>query len=102
MIGGVAIFGGSGTVWGAAIGAVLLVTISRALPILGIADFWQRRRRRRAHHQRAIVLDRVLAPDKIASSAEARDSHDRVHRRATRARRPDHPRDSRTCGSGRS
>ena len=42
VIGGVAIFGGSGTVWGAAIGAVLLVTINRALPILGIPDFWQR------------------------------------------------------------
>ena len=42
VIGGVAIFGGSGTVWGAAIGAFLLVTINRALPILGISDFWQR------------------------------------------------------------
>ena len=42
VIGGVAIFGGSGTVWGAAIGAFLLVTINRALPILGIPDFWQR------------------------------------------------------------
>jgi ABC-type branched-subunit amino acid transport system permease subunit len=36
VIGGVAIFGGSGTVWGAAIGAVLLVTINRALPTGGI------------------------------------------------------------------
>ena len=42
VIGGVAIFGGSGTVWGAAIGAFLLVTINRALPVLGIPDFWQR------------------------------------------------------------
>jgi rhamnose transport system permease protein len=60
VIGGVAIFGGSGTVYGAAIGAMLLLTINRALPILGIQDFWQ---------QAvvgvliigAIVLDRVLA-----------------------------------------
>lgn len=60
VIGGVAIFGGSGTVWGAAIGALLLVTINRALPVLGISDFWQ---------QAvvgllilgAVVLDRVLA-----------------------------------------
>ncbi|MFB8386704.1 ABC transporter permease [Microbacterium sp. NPDC055910] len=60
VIGGVAIAGGVGTVWGAAIGAFLLLTINRALPILGIDDFWQR----------AvvgiliigsIVLDRVLA-----------------------------------------
>ncbi|MBO0982958.1 ABC transporter permease [Rathayibacter sp. SD072] len=42
VIGGVAIFGGSGTVWGAALGAVLLLTINRALPILGVQDFWQR------------------------------------------------------------
>ena len=41
VIGGVAILGGSGTVWGAAIGAVLLVTLNRALPVLGIQDFWQ-------------------------------------------------------------
>ncbi|MDN5892545.1 MAG: ABC transporter permease [Nocardioides sp.] len=42
VIGGVAIFGGSGTVLGAAIGAYLLTTINRGLPILGIEDFWQR------------------------------------------------------------
>jgi len=42
VIGGVAISGGVGTVWGAAIGAFLLLTINRALPILGIDDFWQR------------------------------------------------------------
>ncbi len=41
VIGGVAIFGGSGTVWGAALGAFLLVTINRALPILGIDEHWQ-------------------------------------------------------------
>ena len=60
VIGGVAIFGGSGSVYGAALGAMLLLTINRALPILGIQDFWQ---------QAvvgvliigAIVLDRVLA-----------------------------------------
>ena len=35
VIGGVAIFGGSGTLWGAAFGAYLLFTINRALPVLG-------------------------------------------------------------------
>ena len=60
VIGGVAIFGGSGTVWGAAIGAVLLVTINRALPILGIPDFWQRAVVG-ALILSSIVLDRVLA-----------------------------------------
>lgn len=60
VIGGVAIFGGSGTVWGAAIGAVLLVTINRALPILGIPEFWQRAVVG-ALILGAVVLDRVLA-----------------------------------------
>jgi rhamnose transport system permease protein len=41
VIGGVAIVGGSGTVIGAALGAYLLATIYRSLPVLGIADFWQ-------------------------------------------------------------
>ncbi len=72
VIGGVAIFGGSGSVWGAAIGALLLVTINRALPILGIQDFWQ---------QAvvgvliigAIVLDRVLSARRARLLIEARD-----------------------------
>lgn len=60
VIGGVAIFGGSGTVWGAAIGAFLLVTINRALPIIGIQDFWQRAVVG-ALILAAVVLDRVMA-----------------------------------------
>lgn len=41
VVGGVAIFGGSGTVWGAALGAILVVTLSRALPVLGVPALWQ-------------------------------------------------------------
>jgi rhamnose transport system permease protein len=41
VVGGVAVFGGSGTVYGAAIGALLLTTIGSALPVLGIDQFWQ-------------------------------------------------------------
>jgi len=60
VIGGVAILGGSGTVVGAALGALLLTTINSALPVLGIDSLWQ---------QAvvgiliigAITLDRVLA-----------------------------------------
>lgn len=73
VIGGVAIFGGSGTVWGAAIGAFLLVTINRALPVLGVQDFWQ---------QfvvgvliiGSIVLDRVLSIRRDRKIIEARDN----------------------------
>ena len=73
VIGGVAIFGGSGTVWGAAIGAFLLVTINRALPIIGIQDFWQRAVIG-ALILGAIVLDRVLAARQARKLAEARDT----------------------------
>lgn len=72
VIGGVAIFGGSGTVWGAAIGAFLLVTINRALPSLGIEDFWQRAVVG-ALILGAIVLDRVLAARQARKLAESRD-----------------------------
>jgi rhamnose transport system permease protein len=40
VVGGVAIFGGSGSVVGAAIGALLLQTISSALNVLGISGYW--------------------------------------------------------------
>ena len=60
VIGGVAIFGGSGTVWGAALGAFLLLTINSALPVLGIDHFWQQAVVG-ALILGAIVLDRVLA-----------------------------------------
>lgn len=73
VIGGVAIFGGSGTVWGAAIGAYLLFTINRALPILGVQDFWQRAVVGLLIIG-AIVLDRVLALRSTRKLVEARDA----------------------------
>ncbi|HOC13351.1 MAG TPA: ABC transporter permease [Propionicimonas sp.] len=60
VIGGVAITGGSGTVIGAAFGAILLATINSALPVLGIQSFWQRAVVG-ALILGAIILDRVLA-----------------------------------------
>lgn len=41
VLGGVNLFGGSGTALGAALGAVLLGTINSGLAILGMHDFWQ-------------------------------------------------------------
>ena len=73
VIGGVAIFGGSGTVWGAALGAVLLVTINRALPILGIPDFWQQALVG-ALIIGAIVLDRLLSARRAHHLIESRDN----------------------------
>jgi rhamnose transport system permease protein len=75
VIGGVAIFGGSGTVWGAAIGAYLLFTINRALPILGVPDFWQRAVVG-VLIIGAIVLDRLLALRQTRKLVEAREVHD--------------------------
>ncbi|AQA15190.1 ABC transporter permease [Streptomyces malaysiensis] len=41
VVGGVAIVGGTGTVWGAALGALLLTTIGSALAVLKVDSFWQ-------------------------------------------------------------
>ena len=73
VVGGVAIFGGSGTVWGAAIGAMLLVTINRVLPILGIPDFWQQALVG-ALILSAIALDRLLSLRRERQLIEARDA----------------------------
>ena len=73
VVGGVAIFGGSGTVWGAAIGAILLVTINRVLPILGIPDFWQQALVG-ALILSAIALDRLLSLRRQRQLIEARDA----------------------------
>jgi len=40
VVGGVAIFGGSGTVLGAALGALLLYTINTALVVVNVSSFW--------------------------------------------------------------
>ncbi|WP_436778124.1 ABC transporter permease [Yinghuangia sp. YIM S09857] len=42
VVGGVAITGGVGTVWGAALGALLLTTIGSALVVLKVDSFWQK------------------------------------------------------------
>jgi rhamnose transport system permease protein len=40
VVGGVAIFGGSGSVLGAALGALLLNTINSALVVVNVSSFW--------------------------------------------------------------
>ena len=72
VVGGVAIFGGSGTVLGAALGALLLTVINNALPTLGIDQFWQR----------AIVgalIIGAIALDRIAAVRAARASRKAAH-----------------------
>jgi rhamnose transport system permease protein len=41
VIGGIAIAGGAGSVWGALLGAIFLGVIKNALPVVGISPFWQ-------------------------------------------------------------
>lgn len=73
VIGGVAIVGGSGTIVGAAFGGLLLATIQRALPVLGVPIFWQRAVVG-ALIVGAIVLDRVLANRQSRKLMELRQS----------------------------
>ncbi|WP_306208397.1 ABC transporter permease [Actinoplanes sp. RD1] len=73
VVGGVAISGGSGTVWGAGLGALLLTVIGSALTVLSINQFWQQ-----AIVGALIILaicaDRVVAV-RIARALRKRDSH---------------------------
>ncbi|MFC7243106.1 ABC transporter permease [Catellatospora aurea] len=73
VVGGVAIFGGSGSVYGAALGAVLLTTIRAALPVLGINPFWQDAAVG-ALILAAIGLDRALSA-RVARSLRERKAH---------------------------
>lgn len=70
VVGGVAIFGGSGTVLGAALGALLLTVINNALPTLGIDQFWQRAIVG-ALIIGAIALDRIVAVRAARASRKA-------------------------------
>jgi rhamnose transport system permease protein len=60
VVGGVAIFGGTGTVYGAALGALLLGTITSSLIVLRVAAFWQQAAIG-ALLLVAIALDRLVA-----------------------------------------
>ncbi|WP_049566565.1 ABC transporter permease [Streptomyces sp. SBT349] len=73
VVGGVAIFGGSGSVYGAALGALLLTVINNALPVLGIDQFWQRAIVG-VLIIAAIALDRLVAL-RVAESLRKKDSH---------------------------
>lgn len=73
VVGGVAIFGGSGTVLGAGLGALVLTVINSALPVLGANPFWQGAIVG-ALIVGAIALDRLVAA-RVAVSLRKKDSH---------------------------
>jgi rhamnose transport system permease protein len=60
VVGGVAIFGGAGTVYGAALGALLLACIGSALAVLRVNGFWEQAIVG-ALLITAITIDRLLA-----------------------------------------
>jgi len=60
VVGGVAIFGGTGSVYGAALGALLLGTITSSLIVLRVEAFWQQAAIG-ALLLLAITIDRLLA-----------------------------------------
>ncbi len=74
VVGGVAIFGGSGSVVGAAIGGVLLTTITSALTALRVDKFWQQAIVG-VLILAAIIIDRVagLRTAKTLTASRARD-----------------------------
>jgi rhamnose transport system permease protein len=73
VVGGVAVFGGSGTVWGAGLGALLLTVIGSALAVLNINQFWQQAIVG-ALIIVAICFDRLVAV-RIARSLRKKDAH---------------------------
>ncbi|KAA9157478.1 ABC transporter permease [Amycolatopsis acidicola] len=73
VVGGVAVFGGSGSVWGAALGALLLTVIGSALAVLDINQFWQQAIVG-ALILLAIGADRLVAA-RVAKALKKRDSH---------------------------
>ena len=73
VVGGVAVFGGSGTVWGAGLGALLLTVIGSSLAVLDINQFWQQAIVG-ALILLAIGADRLVAV-RVAKALKKRDSH---------------------------
>jgi len=73
VVGGVAVFGGSGTAWGAGLGALLLTVIGSALAVLDINQFWQQAIVG-ALILLAIGADRLVAV-RVAKALKKRDSH---------------------------
>jgi rhamnose transport system permease protein len=73
VVGGVAVFGGSGSAWGAGLGALLLTVIGSALAVLDIDQFWQQAIVG-ALILLAIGADRLVAV-RVAKALKKRDSH---------------------------
>lgn len=72
VIGGVSIFGGSGTVFGAAIGSIIFAVLQNGVLLLGISQFWVQ----------AVVGAAILATIYFYSSLARRaDRHERESRR---------------------
>ncbi|WP_432108562.1 ABC transporter permease [Streptomyces sp. AA1529] len=65
VVGGIAITGGVGTVWGAALGALLLTTIGSALIVLKVDSFWEQA-------ITGVLLLAAISTDRVVSSRSTR------------------------------
>ena len=74
VVGGVAIFGGSGTVLGAALGALLLNTIQQALVATQVSAYWNQAIAG-ALLLGAIAFDRAVAVRVARSLRSAKEAH---------------------------
>ena len=83
VIGGVSIFGGSGTVYGAAIGAVIFAVLQNGVQLLGINQFWLQAVVGAGDPRHGVLLQHPGAAGRAAASA---------NRGGAQRRRQDEPR----------
>ncbi len=76
VVGGVSIFGGSGTVFGAAIGAIIFAVLQNGVQLLGINQFWLQA------VLGAAILVTVIAYSQLARRAERAEREARLARSA--------------------
>jgi len=74
VVGGVSIFGGSGTVYGAALGAVIFAVLQNGVQLLGINQFWLQA------VVGAAILVTVIIYSRLARRAERAERHSRLRR----------------------
>ena len=100
VVGGVAIFGGSGTVVGAALGALLLNTINQALVAAKVSAFWNQAVAG-ALLLLAIAFDRYARPARRQRAASGGDHRDGERPADARLRPPDARRRGPACAGRR-
>ena len=71
VVGGVSIFGGSGSVYGAAIGAVIFAVLQNGVQLLGINQFWLAGGGRRGDPRHGLLLQLLARRAERAERVDA-------------------------------